>query len=431
MNVGYITTVLSSVALEWYDFMLFMSFGSIIGDVFFSPGDLWATQIKIYGTFAAGFVMRPLGSIIFGILGDKHGRRFALYTSVILMSISTAAIAVIPSYQSIGIYSTIMIIIDRMCQGFALGGQLGGTVALMEVSPNNRRGLVGGFEVNAIIFGFLFGALTAVITMNFTSSESLHYVFRYIFACGGVLFLIVGLRIKNKLEDTKQYIKLKSADSLSQSPFKDIWKYHASKIFKCICLNSTYTSVLYVTYAWMPNFLHAKLHTSMAHELSVTSVSMAAASVFALLSSYISDKIGRRNMMLFGVIFTMIVIFPMCYIVPNSTGITHYIARIILASCLGLTFGPSIAPQSELFPGNVRYTGVNFSRTISVTLFGGMSPLIISYLIYASLKASILSNLIHDNGMMIAGAYICIVAIVSMFGIIYIPNDTHNKPLVD
>lgn len=412
--------ILSSMlgnALEWYDFALYGHFASLISRLFFPEGDSFINLIATYSIFAAGFIMRPLGGIFFGWLGDKFGRRISLAASILLMAVPTACIGLLPTYEKIGILAPILLCIIRLLQGLSMGGEFSGCMTfLVEFSPPKHRGLVGSISMSSLVAGMLMGTIVASIATKYLSKEEFElWGWRIPFLLG-IVIGVVGVYIRTSLHESPIYLKAKEHKRLSSQPVRDVFTKFYKQLFIGIGVYLALTVPFFTFCMFVKTFMYEKLGYSYSDSLLVNLISLSVAMVLMPLSAWISDIIGRKKVLVATSIGFIIFIYPIFWILLKGGLSNAIISQLLFAIFVGFYMGPIPALLVELFPTKVRFTGVALSYNISAALFGGTAPLAGTWLI-------------EKTGMLdIMGAYIILFVTISLISY-YFYEETSKKPL--
>ncbi|MDX1917030.1 MAG: MFS transporter [Rickettsiaceae bacterium] len=373
-----VTGALANI-FEWYDYSLFGSLAYLIGEKFFAAQDLRSNILNAFMIFAVGYIMRPLGGAFFGMLGDRLGRKFSLVASVMFMSVPTALVGLMPTYNQIGIYSTIALVFIRMLQGLSMGGLLTGSIAfLVEHSPKNRKGLIASITATSICVGILLGNFICfLITLLIGESEFHAWGWRVPFLLGG-LNIFVGFYIIYKTEETPEY-KV-SKENIPANSISYVFANHLSDMLVSIFINAPGSVMFYFQVVFVINFLKLGRILEDGSIYAMESISLVAMGIFALIAGYASDIFERRKLMQICAIISFIASFPIIYGIESGNIIMIYTCQILLAILVGIYLGIEPALQAEFYPAKIRYTALSISYNTSTSIFGGATPLIISYL---------------------------------------------------
>ncbi|MDX1917282.1 MAG: MFS transporter [Rickettsiaceae bacterium] len=366
--------------LEWYDYALYAQFSHIIGIHFFPESDL--ADILTFAVFAAGFIVRPLGAVFFGALGDIFGRRYALAVGMISMAIPTAAIGFLPSYQVIGVFAPILLTLMRLIQGFSLGGEFSGCISyVVESSDIKKRGLYGSTTFLSMCLGMLFGGLTAELCKQVMDHEFLvSFGWRIPFFFG--LFIgLIGYYIRTKLQESPLYEEAKANGNISRTPVMDLARYNSKRLIIAIGLYLSVTVPFYINTVYLSTHIkYVGFDDSLASKANIAIlISMSCALV---VSAWISDKIGRKPVMTFACFVYLVLAYPLFALIsPNSSQALVILTSAIMGGMNGIFMGPIPTVLVELFPTNIRFTGVALSYNLTAAIFGGTTPMILMILI--------------------------------------------------
>ena len=360
-------------ALEWFDFILYAQFYKMISKHFFPVSDI--SEIMTMAVFAAGFLGRPLGALVFGSIGDRFGRRIALIMGIVTMAIPTAAIGLLPSYEQIGITSTILLVFMRMMQGFSLGGEFSTCIAyVVEHSPPSSRGFAGSTAFMSMCIGMLLGSGTSAIMSYYMLPEDImSWGWRLPFIAG--LFIgIIGLYIRLKLSESPLYKAAKATKQLSQSPVKELFKNNWKELFIGIAIYITVTTPFFTSTVYIENFMKSLGYGSREASMTAMSILVTMIIVFPI-SAKFSDIFGRRFVLITGAFGIAICTLPTFWVLGEMNFNNAFAAQIAYTVVVAWYMGPVPTVLVELFPTRVRLTGVALSYNVSAALFGGTAPM--------------------------------------------------------
>ncbi|WP_052365357.1 MFS transporter [Halotalea alkalilenta] len=407
--------------VEWFDFALYSSLATVMGKVFFPDSDATTQLLAAYATFAAGFLIRPLGSLVFGPIGDRYGRRTALSLSIALMAVATFAIALIPSYAAIGIAAPILLILMRLLQGLSTGGEYGGSCTFIaEHSPDARRGFFTSWLEFGNISGFLLGALVVNAFTFVLGEETMQAgAWRIPFVIGGLLGLI-ALYLRRRLDETPVFEAMReSGERLAKHDKLGFVRMLASEwpqLLKCAGLVAVFNMTYYVVLGYIPGYLVNVLGRDAASSNAMAMVATLFMLALIPLSGWLSDRVGRKTLIMTGCLLIIALAFPAFHLLASSTLAVVLVALIALVVAQLCFEGAMPATLTSLFRAPVRYSGLAISYNISVSLFGGTAPLINTWLIEIS------GNPMIPAWYLITGAVIGLVAL-------YFTQDSTGKPL--
>lgn len=380
-----ITASMTANALEWYDYALYGIMAPLIAHHFFPSGNETVQLLATYGVFAAGFMARPLGAVFFGWFGDKYGRKMALVLAIVMMAIPTACIGLLPGYASIGMAAPILLTLIRILQGLSLGGAFSGSITYMvEHAPGGRRGLLGSMSMLSLVAGFLLGSVVATGTAAyFGEAEFNEWGWRLPFIFGLVVGF-VAFFIQKYCEESPMYEEASSEGTISKTPLRDAFTQHPGAMLRGFGMYLTVTVPFYLSTIYFVTYTNKILGHSMDESLELNTLNMVALFVTIPISAILSDKYGRRNVLLVIAAAMLVCVYPIFNMFADADIHTVAIAQILFACLVGLYLGPMPAVLVELFPTAIRFTGMALSYNFAATLFGGTTPMVSVWLIDAT-----------------------------------------------
>lgn len=374
---GVAAASLVGSALEWFDYFLYGTAAALVfNHIMFPKGDPFISTLLAFSTLALGFVVRPFGAIYFGQLGDKVGRKKVLVITLLLMGSATTLIGFVPTYDSVGLWAPVMLVCLRLVQGFGAGAEFGGAAILTaESAPAHKRGFYSSFPGVGVYIGLLLSAATFAVLTQLPNEIFLGWAWRVPFLFSAVL-VVVALLIRMKLSETEAFEKLAKSDAVSKSPLRDLVKSERRSLFVVAGSQVAQSGVSYVYQTFVIAYIVGTLH--MAPSVGPVAVAVAAGvAIFTTpMFGALSDKFGRKAIYIFGAVFSALFAFPFFWLV--NTGTT---AGVIIAMTLGVGIGVAamLGTQgsffSEVFPSNVRFSGLSLGREISAAASGGIAPL--------------------------------------------------------
>lgn len=361
-------------ALEWYDYALYAQFAFIIGQQFFP--DSKVRDILVFAVFAAGFIVRPLGAIVLGSIGDKFGRRIALTIGILAMAIPTAGIGVLPTYEVIGLGAPIILTLFRLVQGFSLGGEFSGCIAYMvEHALPKNRGLIGSFSFVSMCMGILLGVVTANIFL-YCMPENI--LFSWGWRCPFVVGLfigVIGFYIRTHLLESPLYIAAKKTGNLSKYPFWDLLTQYWPQFLLSIGIFIAATAPFHTLTVYIENYMQSLGYERFYGSFATITILMTMIIIIPV-SSAVSDKFGRYPVLISGVLAIISSSYPVFLALESMNyGIT-LLSLVIFAGAVAFYLGPIPTTLVEIFPTKVRFTGVALSYNLSAAMFGGSAPMI-------------------------------------------------------
>jgi MFS transporter, MHS family, proline/betaine transporter len=404
-------------ALEWYDFAVYGYFVSTISKLFFPSTDPIASLLATYLVFGVGFVMRPVGSILFGIYGDRHGRRKALSAVIFLMALSTLAIGLLPTYAEAGVLAPILLVAARLLQGLSAGGEWGGSTAyIVEYAPEGRRGFIGSWQQFSVGSGFLLGSLSGTVLSFALSSEALtSWGWRVPFLLG-IVVGGVGAYLRWRLPDTPKFVEIEEHHEVAHAPFREAIEKYPRETLTAFGITLHNTVAYYISLLYMTGYFITVAKLPQPTAQLIGTVCLAIFVTLIPFTGMLSDRIGRRPLLMASCIGYAVLSYPL--FVMGSSGIVSlaFLAQFLMIAFQSLYAGPCPAAYAELFPTRVRYTALSIGYNIAVAIFGGFAPFIATWLI-------------QKTGNPLAPAFYVIAAAVITFVILTRIRETAFEPL--
>lgn len=380
----YKTLTLSALggALEFYDFVIFVFFAVLIGQLFFPPGlPEWLRQLQTFGLFAAGYLARPLGGIIMAHFGDLLGRKRMFTLSIFLMSVPTLAMGLLPTYATIGIAAPLLLLLLRVMQGAAIGGEVPGAwVFVAEHVPSRHIGYACGTLTCGLTAGILLGSLVArsVIT-TFTPAELNSYAWRIPFILGG-LFGLLSVYLRRWLHETPIFIEMQQRKHLAEElPLKTVVRDHRNAVVLSMLLTWLLSAGIVVVILMTPTFLQKIYGYSVDVALRANSFATLALTVGCVLSGWIVDRVGPGRTFIYGSILLAAATWLFFHGVKG-----HPEMLIPLYALAGFSVGVIGAVPYVMvmaFPPSVRFSGISFSYNAAYAVFGGLTPMVVSLML--------------------------------------------------
>jgi MHS family proline/betaine transporter-like MFS transporter len=411
-----VTSGMIGNALEWYDYALYAQFAGIIGKTFFSNSP-WS-ELLTFAVFALGFIVRPVGAIVFSIIGDKFGRKAALSLSILSMAVPTAGIGLLPSYNNIGIIAPLALCALRLLQGLALGGEFSICISyLVEHAPPKQRGLIGSTSFVSMCIGLLLGSSTAYLMRYFINPQTLEdWVWRIPFVAG--LFIgLVGLYIRMNLSESPLYLKAKEAGQLKTVPIKEVFACHLPDLLISIAIYTTVTAPFHTITVYIESFLHKTLNYTLLQATQISTLGLIVLIITMPIAAMLSDRIGRKPVLISSAGFLAIIIYPIFTAFGQQNFIVALWAQALFAFALGSYMGCIPTILVEIFPTKIRLTAVAFSYNLSAAIFGGTAPI-------TAISLQKITN--NDYAM---GIYLACLATMSLVVIICFFQESYHKDL--
>jgi MHS family proline/betaine transporter-like MFS transporter len=380
MNSAHIGRVIAAGTignvLEWYDFAIYGYFAAPIGRQFFPQEDAVAQLLSAFGVFAIGYLMRPLGGVLVGHIGDTVGRRAALTFSVAAMAVPTFLIGLLPSYQAIGVLAPIGLILLRVVQGLSVGGEYTGSlVFLVEHAPEGRRGLLGALGASGATVGILLGsAVGAAFAASMSAAALDAWGWRIPFLLGLVVG-IAGYILRRYVLETA------AVEKRARPPIIETLHDHWRAVAGFAGL-SVYSAVsFYIGFVYLVSWLQTADGIPPSRSLEINSLSMVILLPVVIVAGWLSDWIGRKPLMVLASIGGLVGAVPIFWLLNHPTALLAQIGQLGLVLLMGTYYGPLPAILVEAAPPAVRWTAVALGYNLCYALFGGLSPLVATWLV--------------------------------------------------
>ncbi|MEU6007186.1 MFS transporter [Streptomyces sp. NPDC047453] len=377
--------------MEWFDFGVYSYLAATIGKVFFPGASPGAQVISSFATFAAAFVVRPLGGLVFGPLGDRIGRQKVLATTMIMMAVGTFAIGLIPGYGTIGIAAPVLLLLARMVQGFSTGGEYGGaTTFVAEYSPDRRRGFLSSWLDFGTFVGYALGsALVTALNLLLTDAQMISWGWRVPFLIAGPLG-VIGLYMRLRLEESPAFQQQldEHERSLAQksagSELRAIVKNHWGALLICMGLVLLYNVTNYMVTGYLPTYQTETLHRSSSSADLLVLLGMVWIALLITFIGRLSDHVGRRPVYAVAAAAMIVLAVPSFLLIKAEGTWAPICGVLILSTLLACFAAPSAATLPALFPTAVRYAAMGIGFNFAVAAFGGTTPLVTAALVDAT-----------------------------------------------
>ncbi|WP_435240567.1 glycine betaine/L-proline transporter ProP [Streptomyces cucumeris] len=423
--------------MEWFDFGVYAYVAVTLGKVFF-PADEPATQVvATFATFAVAFLVRPLGGLVFGPLGDRIGRRRVLSTTMIMMAIGTFAVGVLPSYDTIGFTAPLLLLLCRVVQGFSTGGEYAGaTTYIAEFAPDTRRGFLGSWLDFGTFIGYALGSgLVTVLTAALGEQGMVDWGWRVPFLVAGPMGLI-GLYMRLRLEETPAFQQeaeraaeaaaaaeahgeprpVEEARQSGQGRLKEIFTRHWQAVLICMGLVLLYNVTNYMVTSYLPTYMTSTLGQDATTAQVLVLGTMVVVALAITVVGRGSDRWGRRPLFLAGSVAMIVLAVPSLLLIKEGGIVLPALGCLVLGLLLVTFAGNSAATLPALFPTRLRYGALSISYNISVSLFGGTTPLLASWLVATT----------HDT--LVPAYYLMAAGAVGLVATLFL-HETAGRPL--
>jgi MHS family shikimate/dehydroshikimate transporter-like MFS transporter len=364
--------------IEWYDFLIYATAAALIfNKAFFPTFDPLAGTLAALGSYAVGFLARPLGGALFGHFGDRLGRKSMLVLTLFIMGLSTFCIGLLPTYASIGVFAPILLILLRVIQGIGLGGEWGGaSLMVLEHAPADRRGLYTSFVQIGFPVGLVLASLVFALVTKLPDADFAAYGWRIPFLVSIVL-LAVGTFVRSRVPETPVFEALKLRDGLSTNPVGEAVSKNTRIFLIAVGLKLSEVSWVYMLTVFVVVYATTKLGLPKPLMLDAVMYAALLELVSLPLFGWLSDRIGRRPFYILGALFTIVFAFPLFWMLESkSTALIFTAVMLAMNFGHGMMFGLESCYFPELFGPRVRYSGASFGFQVSAAIGGGFAPII-------------------------------------------------------
>ncbi|AKK08581.1 MHS family MFS transporter [Corynebacterium testudinoris] len=407
-----LTAALSGSSIEWYDFFLYATASALIfNHQFFPTEDPFVSQMLSYLTLALTFFVRPFGGIIFSHFGDRVGRKVTLVVTLTMMGAATVAIGLIPTYDQIGIAAPILLVICRIIQGLAIGGEWGGAMLLaFENAPKGRRGFFGSVPQMGITIGMLLSSLAFAIVSAFGDEFLLGIGWRIPFIAS-IILVFVGLWIRSGLGETEDFEKARKSGDVAKIPLLETLTHHFPAVLVAVGIKVVETAPFYIFATFVASYATGTLDFERSTVLNAVSLGALASTIMIPIMGALSDRVGRTRVYVTGAVAIAAFAFPFFLLLDTGANWAVFAAVVI---GLGVVWPPVTATlgtmSSEIFSPRIRYTGVTLGYQIGAALAGGTAPLIATWLLHE-----------FNNDWHPIAIYIIIAAAISLLAVAFAP----------
>jgi len=389
--------------LEWYDFAIYGYFATSIGRLFFPTEDPVAQVLAAFGIFAIGYVMRPVGGVVIGYIGDRVSRRAALNVSIIAMASSTFVIGVLPGYETIGVAAPILLTACRMLQGLSVGGEYTTSLVFMvENAPRNHRGVNGALACCGVVLGILLGSATGALLAAFMSAEALQeWGWRIPFILGlviGLAGLVLRRHVVHGAKPTED----------TENPLLETLKTQRKVVLQIMALTASIAIPFYLLFVYIVSWLELVNKMPPEKSLFINTVSMVALIPIQLVTAVISDRIGRKPVLIAASVAAIAFSIPLFHGMYQTSMVAIQLSQLCFALIAGTFLGVMPAFIVELPSAQVRSTTIALGYNLTAGVIGGFTPFAAAWLIHRT------RNDISPAYMIMAAAAISLVAVLSM-----------------
>jgi metabolite-proton symporter len=369
---------LIGTTIEWYDFFLYGTAAALVFNRLFFPNvDPLTGTLAAYGTYAVGFVARPLGGVVIGHYGDKIGRKSMLVLTLLIMGVATFLIGLLPTYAQIGPWAAVALVLLRLAQGFGVGGEWGGAVLMaVEHAPAGRRGFYGSWPQIGVPAGLLLSTLVFSIFRSLPEEDFLSWGWRVPFLLSIVL-VGVGLLIRMRILETPAFERLKHLAVEARQPVVEVIRKYPKQVLLAMGARVAENGGFYIFSVFV--LTYATQHAKVDDQVVLNGILMGSAcELFAIpLFGALSDRIGRRPVYLFGALTTALIAYPLFWVLDHGSTPLIWLALVLaFVFAHGAMYAPQAAFLSELFGTRVRYSGASLGAQLASVFAGGLAPFV-------------------------------------------------------
>jgi MHS family shikimate/dehydroshikimate transporter-like MFS transporter len=408
---------LIGTTIEWYDFFLYGTAAALVFNrLFFPNSDPLMGTLYAFGTYAVGFFARPIGGIVIGHYGDKVGRKSMLVLTLVIMGVATFLIGLLPTYEQIGPWAAVALVVLRVAQGFGVGGEWGGAVLMaVEHAPPGRRGFYGSWPQIGVPAGLVLSTAVFAAFSRLPEDQFLSWGWRVPFLVSALL-VGVGLLIRMRIVETPAFAKMKETSAEARQPIIEVLRTYPKEVLLAMGARFAENGAFYIYSVFV--LTYATQQVKMSQQVVLNGILIGAGIELLAIPFFgaLSDRIGRRPVYLFGAVMTALWAYPMFWLLDTASPPLVWLALIVaFVFSHAAMYGPQAAFLSELFGTRVRYSGASLGAQLAAVLAGGTSPFIATLLL-ANYGANALS------------LYVIAMALVTIIAVL-LASETHKRDI--
>ncbi|MCE7010229.1 MHS family MFS transporter [Kibdelosporangium philippinense] len=403
---------MAAASIEWYDFFIYATAAALVfGKVFFPGVSPVSAILASFATFGVGFAARPLGGVVFGHFGDKLGRKPMLVASLLLMAVSTTLIGLLPTYATIGVFAPFALVLLRICQGLAIGGQWGGAMLLaIESAPPGKRGLYGSFAQVGVPIGMVLGNTVFLVVAAFVSPAQFDaWGWRVPFLLSSVTAL-VAFYVHRRIDDPHEYTQ---PPGKRRSPVIEVVRQHPKAVLFASSVYIVLSAAFYILAAGLLDYGTRTLGIPKSSMLLAVLVSVSSMVLTLPLFAALSDRVGRKPVFAVGAVATGISIFAVFPLVETLNVGLAILGLVITMTTIAMMYGPQAALFAEMFPAHLRYSGASLGYQIANVIGGGFAPFVMVLLLEST------------GSSMSVAVYVAVLAVIALVALAFI-SDNHE-----
>ncbi|MET3204665.1 MULTISPECIES: MFS transporter [unclassified Arthrobacter] len=416
-----LAATLVGTTIEWYDFFIFAQLtGTLLSPLFLAPlneSNPGLAQILSFALIGISFLFRPLGAVVAGHLGDRLGRKAMLVFTLLMMGAATSLIGMLPTYAQIGVWAPILLILLRVVQGFSAGGEWGGAALMaVEHAPKSRRGVFGAYPQIGVPVGMILATgLLFVLNSNMSKEDFAAWGWRVPFLLSIVL-IVVGYLIRRAVAESPVFQEMAARKAESGAPLSELIRNHKRPVLYSTMIFIGNNAAGYLLIAFFISYATRTLKMPVPEILLATTLASFGWLIFTLAGGWLSDRIGRVKTFLIGYAIIFMWMIPMFALIDTRNIWLYAVALFVLTIGLGLSYGPMSAMYAEMFPPNVRYSGISIGYAFGAILGGAFAATIAETLLLSTKWTGSI------------GIYIMILCVISAAGVL-LAKETKGNPL--
>jgi metabolite-proton symporter len=407
--------------IEWYDFFLYGTAAALVFNrLFFPTFDPLMGTLAAFGTYAVGFIARPVGGIVIGHFGDKIGRKSMLVLTLMIMGVATFLIGLLPTYEQIGPWAAVLLVLLRIAQGFGVGGEWGGAVLMaVEHAPPGRRGYYGSWPQIGVPAGLLVSTAVFSYFSAMPEEQFLTWGWRVPFLLSAVL-VVVGMIIRVRIVETPSFVKVKAEARQERQPIIQVLRRYPREVILAMGARFAENGAFYIYSAFV--LTYATQQVQLDRQMVLNGILLAAGLELAAIPFFgaLSDRIGRRPVYLFGAAMTVLWAYPFFALIDTGTQTNVWLAlTVAFVLSHSAMYGPQAAFLSEMFGASVRYSGASLGAQLASVVAGGPAPLIATWLLAETTNARTWLAL-----------YLAIMGVITLVAV-FIASETRHREVSD
>ncbi|GLY86324.1 MFS transporter [Actinoallomurus iriomotensis] len=397
-------------SIEWYDFFLYNTAAAVVfKDVFFPSSSDYAGTLSSFATYAVGFAARPVGAAIFGHWGDRLGRKATLIVTLVVMGLSSALIGVLPGTHSIGVAAPILLVVLRVLQGVAVGGEWSGSVLLsMEWGDRKKRGLMASWPQMGVPIGLILGtvAMSSVASASGDAFKNWGWRLPFLFS---LVLVAIGLWVRLRVMETPLFAEVVEKRQVAKVPVAEVIRRHPKEIVLSALLRCSEQAPFYIFTSFALTYMEKDAGRSNTFALNAVAAAAIVALVIIPVAGHLSDSLGRKRVYAAGALLTAIIAFPYFALINTGIGVVIFLTVMLSEVPHALQYGPQASLIAEVFPTKLRYGGAGIGYQLASVIAGGPAPLLATWLL-------------HDYGWWAISAMMVLAAVLTLIATALLPD---------